>query len=99
MEGKMGPSAQFVPGVPNYNVDRTCSIFYAFLDSENEGERNAHGRGESTLYFDSDAEADDGKDTALPKDDLGLQILLGERIISSQPKQQHFFVTNGDDDV
>ena len=35
------------------------------------------------LHFDSHAEADEGNDTTIPKDDMGLQILLGERIISS----------------
>ena len=51
------------------------------------------------LHFDSNAEADEGHDTTIFEDDLGLQILLGERIILSQPDQQYFFVTNGDEDV
>ena len=89
MEGKMGPSAQFVLGMPNYNVDRTYSTFYAFLDNDNDndGERNTPGRGEFTLHSDSDVEVDVGNDTTILEDGLGLQILLGDRIISSQPDQ------------
>jgi hypothetical protein len=99
IEGKMGPSLQFVPGVPDYNANKTCSTFYAFSDNDNDGERNAPGRGVSMLHSDSDTETDEGNDTTIPEDDLGLQILLGEHIISSQPDQQHFFVTDGDEDV
>jgi hypothetical protein len=97
MEGKMGPSAQFVPGVPNYNADRGDRTFYTFSDSENEGDRNAPARRDATLQSDSDVHSDENEDSSISQDDPGLQILLGDRITSSQLQQQHYFVGDGEE--
>ena len=68
----MGPSAQFIPGVPDYNADRGDPTFYTFSDSENEGYRNAPTRRDAALQSDSDADADENEDTNSLHDDPGL---------------------------
>jgi hypothetical protein len=47
--------------------------------------------------LDSDADADEDEDTDILQDDPGLQILLGDRIMSSQLDQQHYFVGDGEE--
>jgi hypothetical protein len=98
MQGKMGPNAQFLSGLPNYNADRNDPNFYRFSNSDEEGDRGVPNHGEEDLHCDSDGEGDTDLSRPIPRDDPGLQTLLDERVLSSQPNQQHYFIAEGDDD-
>jgi hypothetical protein len=43
MQGKMGPSAQFIPGLPKYNTDWSDPNFYTFSDNNEDEETDVHG--------------------------------------------------------
>jgi hypothetical protein len=83
IEGIMGPSTQFIPGLPDYNVDMRDPGFYNFSDSEEEGDQNAPKGSDWELHIDSDVDAEDGNNVAISANDPGLLSLQEERIFSS----------------
>jgi hypothetical protein len=95
MDGKMGPARQFAPAIPNSHAESQDGQFYSLNDENDENlgnaERNVEtGEEGSTPDLDSDGDDDD----AIPEDDVDMQTLLGDRVISSQPQDAHFFVAN-----
>jgi hypothetical protein len=73
----MGPSKQFIPRLPDYNEDRRNQGFYNFSNNEEEGQGNTLEGGDQELHNDSDADADNANNIAIPVDDPGLQTFAG----------------------
>jgi hypothetical protein len=95
MDGKMGPTRQFAPAIPNSHVESQGGQFYNFNDSDDENLGNAKRNVETWEEGSaSDMDSDGDDDDAIPEDDVGMQTLLGDRVISSQPQQAHFFVAD-----
>jgi hypothetical protein len=82
----MGPSAQFVLGVSDYNVDYCDPIFYNISDSreeEEEDDRSTPKESNSKPQSGFDGEGYNEHEAAIPHDDLDLLSLLGECVLSS----------------
>jgi hypothetical protein len=97
MEGKMGPAQQFLPRIPDFNADIQNREFYNLAESDEEDSTSAQDHvGIEQGGFESYQDSDGEDDAPFSEDDPGLQALLGERVLSSQLEQAHFFVPHDD---
>jgi hypothetical protein len=88
----MGPNTQFIMGLPNSNADRKDPNFYRFSDSKEDRDRDVHGDSDHKPQYNSDGEGNANHNVAILHDDPGLQTLLEEHVLFSQPDQYHFFI-------
>jgi hypothetical protein len=83
MQGKMGPSAQFLPGLLDYNMDWNDPNFYRFSDNDEEGDKGVPEHGEEDPQCDSDGDGNADMSRPIPWDNPRLQTLLGKHVLSS----------------
>lgn len=83
----MGPAKQFVLGIPDFNADRQMEQFYNFGNSDDENARTVedHSRNPE-LDLDSDQDSNRAEESTIVVDDPGLQVLLREKVLLSQPE-------------
>jgi hypothetical protein len=84
-------------GCPKFQFKQAEWTFYNFNELEDEDVGNAENNvenGNRGSALDQDSDGDD--DAAIPKDDPGLQTLLGEQVPSSQPNQAYYYVPEVD---